>query len=460
MLEKSILSALINEESYTRQVIPYIKDEYFDDPTSKLVFKKINEYINKYNALPTKEALKISVDSLDNVSDDIFKSCVSLIDSLDYDPLTKKEWLIDETEKFCQDKALFNAVRKSILILDQKNTKMDKGMIPELLSDALSISFDSNIGHDFIDNFSERYDYYHKKDSRIPFDLDIFNKITKGGLARKSLSVILAGTAVGKTMFMTHCAASNLMQGLNVLYITLEMAEERIAERIDANLLDLTIEEIKLIPKDLYEKKINRLKRKTTGKLIVKEYPPATVGSSNFRHIIQELKMKRGFEPDIIYVDYINLAVSSRIKSMNGINSYTYVKAIAEELRGLGVELNVPLVTATQTTRSGYSNSDVGLEDTSESFGLPATADFMFALVASEELEALGQVMVKQLKNRWGDPNYYKRFVIGVDRSKMKFFDVEDDAQKGMMKDTPIMDKGSIGDSLKSERKSKFEDFK
>lgn len=433
MIEKVIIGALLYNEEYMRRVVPFLSSEYFDDFTEKTLYKAIMSYIADYNCVPTKEALRIDLEEKTNLSEEQFSCVVDLIESVSYDTQTDINWLVDKTEKFCQDKAVYNAVRESILVLDGQHKTLDKGAIPDLLSKALGVSFDQNIGHDFLDAFEERYKFYHTKEDKVPFDLDLLNKITKGGLSRKSLSVILAGTGVGKTLFMTHCAAANLIGSLNVLYITMEMAEERIAERIDANLLDVTLDTLKEMPKDVYTKKINRVREKTTGKLIIKEYPTASAGSANFRHLLNELRLKKNFAPDVVYIDYLNICSSSRVKNSQA-NSYTIVKAIAEELRGLAVEFNVPIMTATQTNRSGYSNSDLGLEDTSESFGLPATADFMLGIVSTEELEDLNQIMIKQLKNRWGDPNYYKRFVVGVDRAKMKLYDADD--QSGMMDDS------------------------
>ena len=353
----------------------------------------------------------------------------------------KIEWLLDATEKFCQEKAVYNAIMDSIQILDGKDTNRSKGSIPGLLSDALGVSFDANIGHDYVDNFAERFDFYHRVEKRIPFDLEYFNKITKGGLPQKTLNIALAGTGVGKSMFMCHMSAAALLQNYNVLYITLEMAEERIAERIDANLLNVTLDDLMMMPKDMFEKRMGKLKEKVKGKLIIKEYPTASANASHFRALLNDLEMKKNFKPDIILIDYLNICSSARIKAGANVNSFTYVKAIAEELRGLAMERKVPIMSATQTTRSGFSNSDPGLEDTSESFGLPATADFMFALISNEELEQLGQIMVKQLKNRYGDLNKYKRFTVGVDRSKMKFFDLEMKAQENVMQDQIVQSK-------------------
>jgi len=451
MLEQTILANLQSNSEFARKVIPFIKPDYFDNNSEKLLFKEIGKYIDTYNNLPTKEALRIIIDEKDNLNEDAYRQVTTLIDSLDADTETDLDWLVDKTEKFCQDKAIYNAVRESILVLDGGHKSLDKGSIPQLLSDALGVSFDSNVGHDFLDNTDERYQFYHTKEDKISFDLDLFNKITKGGVSRKSLSVALAGTGVGKTLFMTHCASANLMQSQNVLYITMEMAEEKIAERIDANLLDVTIDELREMPKDVFEKKITRVRKSTQGKLIIKEYPTASAHVGHFRHLLNELKLKKRFIPDIIYIDYLNICGSSRMKMGGAVNSYLLIKAIAEELRGLAVEFNVPIMSATQTTRSGYSSSDLGLEDTSESFGLPATADFMFGLISTEELEEMGQLMVKQLKNRWGDPNYLKRFVIGIDRSKMRLYDAEESAQD-LMDDTPTMDRGSVGNRIKSEK--------
>ena len=457
MIETTVLAGLLHNEDYMRRVIPFLSEEYFGDFTEKMVFKSITQYIADYNSIPTKSALKIAIDEKSNISDDQYTTIVETIEGLEYDPKTDLEWIVDKTEKFCQDKAVFNAVRESILVLDGNHDNLDKGSIPDLLTKALGVSFDQNIGHDFLEQPEDRYDFYHTKEDKVEFDLDLFNKITKGGLSRKSLSIALAGTGVGKTLFMTHCASANLMNGKNVLYITMEMAEEKIAERIDANLLNTTIDALQEIPKDVYMKRVGRVKGKTTGKLIVKEYPTASAGSAHFRHLLNELKLKKNFQPDIVYIDYLNICTSSRLRAGANVNSYTMIKAIAEELRGLAVEFNVPILSATQTTRTGYSSSDLNLEDTSESFGLPATADFMFGLISTEELEGLGQLMVKQLKNRWGDTNYLKRFVIGIDRSKMKLFDAEDSAQD-LVDDTPVADKGNFASRMKEERKEGNDD--
>jgi replicative DNA helicase len=453
MIESLILGSLLHNEDYTRKVLPFLKEDYFDSVEQKEVFKIIDDYMSSYNGIPTKDALKISIDESKKFNQDQYKSITDTIEQLSYDEANSLEWLVDKTEKFCQDKAIYNAVRRSILVLDEKDKEIDKGGIPKLLQEALGVTFDNNIGHDFLENVDERYDFYHRKEDRIEFDINLLNTVTKGGIPRKSLNIILAGTGVGKSLAMCHFAATNLMHGKNVLYITMEMAEERIAERIDANLLDSTIDDVNMMPKDVFEKRIARLKGKTGGKLIIKEYPTASAGSGHFRHLLGELKTKKNFAPDIIYIDYLNICMSSRLKGGQNINSYTYVKAIAEELRGLAVEFNLPIVSATQTTRSGYTNSDIGLEDTSESFGLPATADFMIALISTEELEQLNQIMVKQLKNRWGDPNANKRFVMGIDRAKMRFYNAESSAQEDIVDDTPVMNNSNFGERWDEEEK-------
>jgi len=453
MIETLILGSLLHNEEYTRKVLPFLEEEYFDSLENKLIYRTIDTYIKDYNSIPTKDALRFSLEESRSVSQEQFDVICNTVDELSYDEKNSEDWLLDKTETFCQDKALYNAIRTSIGVMDSNDSKLDKGSIPKLLQDALGVSFDNSVGHDFLGNVDERYEFYHHKEARLEFDIDLLNTVTKGGLPRKSLNIILAGTGVGKSLAMCHFAASNFMHGKNVLYITMEMAEERIAERIDANLLDASIDEIHTMPKDVFEKKINRLKSKTTGKLIIKEYPTASAGSGHFRHLLNELKLKKNITPDIIYIDYLNICTSSRIKANAMANSYTLIKSIAEELRGLAVEFNVPIVSATQTTRSGFSSSDVGLEDTSESFGLPATADFMVALIATEELEQLGQIMIKQLKNRWGDPNSNKRFVIGIDRSRMRFYNVEQSAQDGMVDDTPVMSNSPYGERWDEQEK-------
>ena len=456
MIEKLILSNLLNNEEYGRKAIPFLKTEYFQERTHKAVYDCIHAFTTKYNKFPSKEALTVELDN-DKTISSYYDEVASFVNSLENDPSQNLAWLLDHTEKFCQDKAIYNAIMKSITILDSSKGNESKGSIPQILSDALAVSFDSHIGHDFLEDYDARYDFYHKKEKRVPFDLELLNKISKGGLPNKTLNVVLAGTGVGKSLFMCHCAAANLSKGNNVLYITMEMAEERIAERIDANMLNVTVDELSILPKEAYEKKINRVREKTSGKLIIKEYPTASAGAGHMRHLLNELKIKRNFAPDIIYIDYLNICTSSRLKYGANVNSYTYIKAIAEELRGLAVEFDVPIVTATQTTRSGYTSSDLGLEDTSESFGLPATADFMIALISSDELQELNQFMVKQLKNRYSDPNVNKRFVIGVDRPKMRLYDVEQSAQEDVVDDTPVFDKSETGARIKQE-KGKFKD--
>lgn len=464
MLEKTIFNNLLHNEDYTRKVLPFLKEAYFQTRTDKAFFKLFSDYLNNYNNIPTKTALLIEADKVTGLNDEEVKKLKQDIEEYSVeDSAVDLQWLLDETETFCQDKAVYNSIMESITILDGKS-KMDKGSIPKILSDALAVSFDTSIGHDFLSDSESRYDFYHRKEIRVPFDLDYFNLITKGGLPNKTLNIALAGTGVGKSLFMCSCSASNLMAGKNVLYITLEMSEEKIAERIDANLLNETVDMLMTLPKDVYEKKVERVRSKTTGKLIIKEYPTASAGASHFRHLLSELKLKRNFVPDIIYIDYLNICASSRLKFGANVNSYTYIKSIAEELRGLAVECNVPIVSATQTTRSGYSNTDVGLEDTSESFGLPATADFMFALITSDELQNLNQIMVKQLKNRYNDPTFHQRFVVGVDRSKMRLYNVEQSAQDDIVDDKPVFDSSATGARLKMENtkfsKSVFDDFK
>ena len=458
-LEQTILKTLIYNDDFLRKVLPFLKTEYFGDNVEKVLFNEITSFTETYNNSPSIEAVGIAIKERRNLTDDEVKRCEDYLKEIEANRQTETEiqWLVDKTEKFCQEKAIYNAVLGSISILDGKDKNHDKGQIPKILSDALAVSFDNSVGHDYLENSDERYEFYHRKEERIPFDLDYFNKITKGGLPAKTLNIALAGTGVGKSLFMCHVAAGAMVQGKNVLYITLEMAEEKIAERIDANLLNVTLDDLMSLPKDLYDKKVNRVKEKVTGKLIIKEYPTASASTTHFRILLNELNLKRSFVPDIIFVDYLNICCSSRIKAGANINSYTYVKSIAEELRGLAVECNVPIVSATQTTRSGFTSSDPGLEDTSESFGLPATADLMFALISSEDLEAMGQIMVKQLKNRYNDPTLHKRFTLGVDRAKMKLYDVEQSAQQG------IADAGHQGigahNKIKHEKKQ-FDGFK
>jgi replicative DNA helicase len=455
-IETNIISQLINSEQYARKVLPFLKEEYFQTVTDRLLLSKIKHYMDQYNCPPSKEALYVELENTDSLSEADYSATISQIEQLKVDEDTNEQWLIDKTEQFCQEKAVYNAIMESIHIIDGKSKSKTKQAIPQVLSEALAVSFDNHIGHDFIEDYEQRYDFYHHKEERIPFDLDYMNKITKGGLPRKSLNIILAGTGVGKSLAMCHFAAGNMMEGKNVLYITMEMAEEKIAERIDANLLNVKVDDLINLPKQMYDKKIGELRERTPGRLIIKEYPTASAHSGHFRHLINELRIKRNFTPDIIYIDYLNICSSSRTKAIGGsINSYTYIKAIAEELRGLAVEKNVPIVSATQTTRSGFTNSDLGLEDTSESFGLPATADFMFAIINSDELEQLNQLMVKQLKNRYNDPTLYKRFVVGIDRAKMRLYDVEQSAQDDLVDDGPVMDNTAVGQGLNQVFKNK-----
>ena len=453
-LQTTILRNLINNEIFTRKVIPFLKKEYFEG-THRVVFDQIIQFVEKYNKLPTGEALSIEVESRD-ITDGEYSEAVSIIKEVSRPEEVNLEWLVEHTEKWCQDRAIHLAIMKSINILDGKDPTHTKNALPELLSEALSVAFDTNIGHDYIDDFQNRFEFYHRQEERIPFDLDYFNQITKGGLPNKTLNIALAGTGVGKSLFMCHVAGSVLAQGKNALYITMEMAEERIAERVDANLMNTPIDQLPNLSKDMFGSKVAQIANKSNGKLVVKEYPTGAAHVGHFRALMKELQLKKNFKPDIVFIDYLNICASSRMKGMGGaINSYSYIKAIAEEIRGLAVEFDVPIVSATQTTRSGYSNSDVGLEDTSESFGLPATADLMFALISNEELEGLGQILVKQLKNRYNDPSANKRFVVGVDRSKMKLYDVEQSAQN-------IIDSGQtapVADYSQNNVK-KFEGFK
>jgi replicative DNA helicase len=460
-LEQTILKNLIYDEEYLRKVLPFLKPDYFTDKVDRTIYNEIAAFTDKYNSSPTIEALRLAVKEKRTLSEDEVEGCDASLKDIEQskNELSKIEWLVDRTEQFCQEKAIYNAVLGSISILDGKDKVNDKGSIPKILSDALAISFDNSVGHDYLENTDERYEFYHRKEERIPFDLDFFNKITKGGLPSKTLNIALAGTGVGKSLFMCHVAAGAMVQGRNVLYITMEMAEERIAERIDANLLNVTVDDLVNLSKDMYDKKLMKLREKTVGKLIIKEYPTASASATHFRTLLNELNLKKSFVPDIIFIDYLNICCSSRVKAGANVNSYTYVKSIAEELRGLAVEFGVPIVSATQTTRGGFSSSDPGLEDTSESFGLPATADLMFALISSEELEEMGQIMVKQLKNRYNDPTYYKRFTLGIDRSKMRLYDVEQSAQNDITdsgKDKPL---NTFGDREKSQKKN-FSGFK
>jgi len=455
-LELTILRNLICNEEYARKVIPFIEPEYFQERSEKVVFEEIAKFIIKYGTSITLESLSIEVDERRDLSQDEVKSIEQIVTKLNDFPVDK-QWLLDSTEKWCRDRAIYLALMESIHIADGEDEKRNRDAIPNILSNALAVSFDSNVGHDYLNNYEERYEYYHRKEDKIEFDLEYFNKITKGGLPNKTLNIALAGTGVGKSLFMCHVASSVLLQGRNVLYITLEMAEEKIAERIDANLLNVPIQDLVDLPRSSFETKITNISKKTQGSLIIKEYPTASAHSGHFKALLNELALKKSFKPDIIFIDYLNICSSSRYKGNSNINSYTFVKAIAEELRGLAVEFNVPIVSATQTTRSGYGNSDVELTDTSESFGLPATADLMFALISTEDLENMGQIMVKQLKNRYNDPTIYKRFVIGVDRSKMRLYDCEQSAQND------ILDKGGDDDyNSQEDKKPKktFEGFK
>jgi len=455
-IEQTILRNLLTEEKYMRKVLPFIRPEYFEGPYRTL-FKEAGKYVAKYNKLPAKEAFLVELNEHSSLSNEQFTAAVDIAQTLFEGDDVDDTWLLENTEKWCQDRAIYNAVMESITIIDGKHDTLTKNALPELLTKALGVAFDTNVGHDYIENVEERYEFYHTEEDRIPFDLEYFNKITKGGVPRKTLNIALAGTGVGKSLFMCHVAASALVEGRNVLYITMEMAEERIAERIDANLLNVPIDQLDKMSKDMFTTKVANLARKTTGRLIVKEYPTGSAHSGHFRALLNELKLKKQFKPDIIFIDYLNICASSRMKTMGGsINSYTYIKAIAEELRGLAVEFDVPVFSATQTTRSGFSNSDVGLEDTSESFGLPATADLMFALISTEELDKDGQIMVKQLKNRYNDPTMHKRFVVGIDRSKMRLYDVEE-TQQTLVDDTPVFDNSASGNRISSE---KFGDFK
>jgi replicative DNA helicase len=445
MIESLILNNLVFNEDYGRAVVPFLKTEYFTSSESRRLFQLVDDYSKEYSSFPSKTALQLEAEKIVGITGEEYKRLEQMIESLQASEDLDRAWLMNETEQFCKDRAIYNAISESIQILDSKNADKSPGSIPALLEEALSVSFDQHVGHDFLEDSDSRFDFYHLKEARIPFDIDFLNKITKGGLPRKTLNVALAGTGVGKSLFMCHCAAANMSAGLNVLYITMEMAEERIAERIDANLTNTKLDDLSVIPRETYQKRLAKVKEKCTGKLIIKEYPTASAGSGHFRHLLNELRLKKKFVPDIIYIDYLNICASSRMKQGANVNSYTYIKAIAEELRGLAVEFNVPVVSATQTTRSGFTSSDPGLEDTSESFGLPATVDFMFAMVTSEDLEKLSQIMFKQLKNRYDDPSKMKRFVVGVDRNKMRLYDVEQSAQEDVVveNDTPVFDRAT-----------------
>ena len=448
-IENTIISSLFFNEDYTRKVLPFIKEEYFGNRVEQLLYGEVFKFVEKYNNLPTKDAILIELNSRKDINEEELNHLKDYVNSIQ-NTEADEQWLIETTEKFCKDRAVHNAVLSGIKILDKKDTKRTPEAIPHILSEALAVSFDKSVGHDYIEDADARFKFYHTKEKRYQFDLDYMNRITKGGVPSKTLNIALAGTGVGKSLFMCHVASSYLLQGLNVLYITLEMAEERIAERIDANLLDVSMEDLHDMPKQLYEGKISKLREKTQGQLIIKEYPTASAHSGHFKSLMNELALKKSFRPDVIFIDYLNICASSRFKGGN-ISSYFYVKAIAEELRGLAVEFNVPIFSATQTTRTGYVSTDIGLEDTSESFGLPATADFMFALISNEELEALGQMKVKQLKNRYNDPSVNRAFIIGVDRAKMRLYDVQQKAGD-------IVDANQVDE--KEDAYNKFSDFK
>ena len=454
-LQQTILRNLLTNEEYTRKVLPFLAPDYFEG-AYKDIFKEVAKFVHKYNKLPTQEAFKIEVDEGGRMSDENYRQTMEMLPNIFTFEKENLDWLVESTEKFCQDRAVYNAVMESINIIDGKHPTLQKNGIPDILSKALGVTFDTNIGHDYLENVDNRYEFYHQQEERIPFDLEYFNKITKGGLPNKTLNIALAGTGVGKSLFMCHVAANALMQGRNVLYVTMEMAEERIAERIDAYLLNVPIDQLENLSKDMFTDRVGDLRAKTEGKLVIKEYPTGQAHTNHFRALLNELKLKKNFVPEMIFVDYLNICASSRMKGMGGaINSYTYIKSIAEELRGLAVEFNVPIVSATQTTRSGYSNDDVGLEDTSESFGLPATADLMFALITNDELNNLGKILVKQLKNRYNDPTAFTRFTIKVDRSKMRLEDDDQEDEILSSDDTPVFDKSDA-----SKYDSKFKNFK
>ena len=461
-MEQTILRNLLTNDEYARKVAAFLQTEYFEG-VYKNLFREFTLFIAKYNKLPSMEAFKIEIDNGDRLNDAQYRHAIEILPNIFTPQPENLEWLIDRTEKWCQDRAVYNAVMSSISIIDGKHTTLQKSAIPDVLTKALAVTFDTNIGHDYLENIDERFDFYHRQEERIPFDLDYFNRITKGGLPNKTLNIALAGTGVGKSLFMCHCAASALSQGRNVLYITMEMAEERIAERIDANLMNVDIGALEYMEEEKFKDRVKSIAEKTHGKLIIKEYPTGQANTSHFRALLKELKLKKNFMPEIIFIDYLNICASSRMKSMGGsINSYTYIKAIAEEMRGLAVEFNLPIMSATQTTRSGYSNDDIGLEDTSESFGLPATADLMFALISNDELANQNQIMVKQLKNRYNDPVTNQRFTIGVNRSKMRLYDIDNSIsvlKKPEDETGPVFDNTTSGQRIQSEKK-KFSNFK
>ena len=453
-IETTILRNLVFNEEFARKTIPFIQPDFFEERSEKIIFEEIVSFITKYDTCITVEALNIEVENRTDLTAEEIKN-IGEVNSTFTDLPVDNQWLLDTTEKWCRDRAIYLALMESIHIADGEDSKKNRDAIPSILSDALAVSFDNNIGHDYIQNSDERYEYYHRTEDKIPFDLEYFNKITKGGLPNKTLNIALAGTGVGKSLFMCHFASSVLLQGRNVLYITMEMAEEKIAERIDANLLNTAIQNLSDLPKPMFDKKVAKISKKTQGTLIIKEYPTASAHSGHFKALLNELALKKSFKPDIIFVDYLNICASSRYRANTSVNSYSYIKAIAEELRGLAVEANVPILSATQTTRSGFASSDVDLTDTSESFGLPATADLMFALISTEELEGLNQIMVKQLKNRYNDPTIFKRFIVGIDRAKMRLYDCEQKAQDD------VLDSGTKEDynEEKAPKKS-FAEFK
>jgi replicative DNA helicase len=457
-VELLVLRSLLHNEDYARKVVPFIQGDYFEQPSQKIVFEEVSSFITEYDELPTKEALYIEVEKRNDVNEEIYKQVKELIGVLNDEP-ADEDWLVNTSEKWCRDRAIYLALMESIQLADGKDDKKGRDAIPSILSDALAVSFDNNIGHDYLKDYEERYESYHRKEDKIPFDLEYFNKITKGGIPNKTLNIALAGTGVGKSLFMCHMASSCLSNGSNVLYVTMEMAEEKIAERIDANLLNVNIQEITDLPKPMFESKVTSLAKKTQGTLIIKEYPTASAHSGHFKALLNELALKKSFRPDIIFIDYLNICASSRYRGNTSVNSYSYIKAIAEELRGLAVEANVPIVSATQTTRSGFASSDVDLTDTSESFGLPATADLMFALISTEELEGLGQILVKQLKNRYNDPTINKRFIVGIDRAKMRLYDVEQRAQADLLDSGQEEEYDALAEKAFKEKK-KFNDFK
>ena len=454
-IEQTILKNLIQNDEFIRKTLPFIKEEFFQERQEQFIFREIKEYFMKYSASPTSEALLITRDEKDNIDSQLMGDISNLLKIVGDDTeKTPYDWLLDTSEEWCKDRAIYNGVMDSIEII--RDESRSKGDIPEILKDALSTSFDSNIGHDFLEDYESRFDFYHTEEEKIPFDLEMMNKITKGGLPNKSLNICMAGTGVGKSLFMCHMASSCLLQGKNVLYVTMEMAEEKIAERIDANLLDISLNDLQDLPKEMYDRKIKRVRDKTKGKLIIKEYPTASAHVGHLRHLLQELSLKKDFVPDMMFIDYLNICASSRVRPGGQVNTYSYVKSIAEEMRGLAVEFDVPIMSATQTNRTGFVSTDIGLEDTSESFGLPATADFMFAVMSTEELQELDQIMIKQLKNRYNDPTYNRRFVLGIDRAKMRLYDCEQSAQDELIDTGPVMDNSETGARMQSEKMDNF----